>query len=239
MDCTKHSGNSRVQLLNSVAIHSFSYRSLLEREWDGDPTKLNSMRSVNELALTSSVSGEYGRILESTSSRRELNGKESIEDTLRSSNMGRHATIAATSPMTKSNALITDDDAMSNALSTGEGEEESITLSFLVSSLIFSLLSSDASFLNLYLKRGSTNSYREESMPCRSSKAETAVPLLVSHSPLHIRSTVEVVRWILVRHDMVSCNLSSEAHPLSKLPRAGWLVDYDCCGHDIDGRTRS
>ena len=235
MDCTKHSGNSRVQLLNSVAIHSFSYRSLLEREWDGDPTKLNSMRSVNELASTSSVGGEYGRILESTSSRRELNGKKSIADTLRSSNMGRHATVAATSPMTKiveNDALITDDDAMSNALSTGEGEEESFLVSSLIfsviSSLIFSLLSSDASFLNLYLKRGSTNSYREESMPCRSSKAETAVPLLVSHSPLHIRSTVEVVRWILVRHGMVSCNLSSEAHPLSKLPRAGWLVDYDC-----------
>ena len=160
MDCTKHSGNSRVQLLNSVAIHSFSYRSLLEREWDGDPTKLNSMRSVNELASTSSVGGEYGRILESTSSRRELNGKKSIADTLRSSNMGRHATVAATSPMTKSNALITDDDAMSNALSTGEGEEESFLVSSLIfsviSSLIFSLLSSDASFLNLYLKRGST-----------------------------------------------------------------------------------
>ena len=80
--------------------------------------------------------------------------------------MGRHTIVAATSPMTKSNAMITDENAMSNALSTGEGEEESFLLSSLIvsviSSLIFSLLSSDASFRNLYLNRGSTNSYREE-----------------------------------------------------------------------------
>lgn len=62
--------------------------------------------------------------------------------------MGRHVIVAATSAMTKNEALITDDDAMSTALSTGEGEEESS----LLSSLIFSLLSSDASFLNLYFE---------------------------------------------------------------------------------------
>jgi hypothetical protein len=140
--------------------------------------KWHSMRSVNELASPLSVGGECGRILESTSSRLELNGKKSIEDTLRSSNMGRHVIVAATSPIIKNDALITDDDAMSNALSTGEGAEESITLSFLVSSLIISLLSSDASLLNLYLKRGLKNTRREESIPCRNSKAETAVPIM-------------------------------------------------------------
>jgi hypothetical protein len=78
-----------------------------------------------------------------------LDGKKSIEDTLRSSNMGRHVIVAATSAMTDNEALITDDDAMSTALSTREGEEESS----LPSSLIFSpLLSSDASFLNLYFE---------------------------------------------------------------------------------------
>ena len=79
--------------------------------------------------------------------------------------MGRQVIVAATSTMTKINALITDDDAMSTTLSTGEGEEES----FLLSSLVFSLLSSNASLLNLCLMRGSTNSYGEESMPRRSS----------------------------------------------------------------------
>ena len=68
--------------------------------------------------------------------------------------MGRQVIVAATSTMTKINALITDDDAMSTTLSTGEGEEEF----FFLSSLIFSFLSSDASFLNLYLKRSDNNS---------------------------------------------------------------------------------
>ncbi len=153
MDCPKHQRDYRFYLFNSVVIHCFSCCPLLEQEWGGDPTKLNSIRSVNELASTSSVGGEYGRILESTSSWLELNGKKSIEDTLRSNNMGRHVIVAATSTMTKRNALIMDDEAMSNALSTGEGEEES----FLLSSLVFSLLSSNASLLNLCLKRGSTN----------------------------------------------------------------------------------
>lgn len=64
--------------------------------------------------------------------------------------MGRHVIVAATSAMTKNEALITDDDAMSTALSTREGEEESSLPSSLI---IFSpLLSSDASFLNLYFE---------------------------------------------------------------------------------------
>ncbi len=60
--------------------------------------------------------------------------------------MGRQAMVAATSPMIKTNALIADDVAMSNALSTGEGAEESVP----PSSRLYSLLSSNASLLNLY-----------------------------------------------------------------------------------------
>jgi hypothetical protein len=149
--------------------------------------KLNSKRSVNELASTSTLCGEYGRILESTSSRREFKGKKRIEDTLRSSNMGRQATCAATSPIIKNDALMMDDDAMSNTLSTGEGAEESFLISSLVFSVIsspfFSLISSDASLLNLYLNRGLRNTRRKELMPCRNSKAETAVQIMC---PTHL-----------------------------------------------------
>ena len=160
--------------------------------------------------------------------------------------MGRHATVAATSPMTKiveNDALITDDDAMSNALSTGEGEEESFLVSSLIfsviSSLIFSLLSSDASFLNLYLKRGSTISTVRNQCRAVVLKPKPQCNNLVSYSPLHIRLTVEVVRWILVRHDAVSGGLGAKANPLSKLRkryRAGWSVDYGC-GHDHKGQA--
>jgi hypothetical protein len=41
-----------------------------------------------------------------------------------------------------------------------------------------------------------------------------------------------------VRHNAVSRGLGAKSHPLSKLPRAGWPVDYFCCGHDVDGLTR-
>lgn len=76
--------------------------------------------------------------------------------------MGRHAIVAATSPMIKTDAVITDDDATLNALSRGEGAEYSIPLSSLLS------LSSDASLLNLHLKEREniTNPYREKSLPC-------------------------------------------------------------------------
>ena len=160
------------------------------------------MRSVNVHASTSSVGGEYGRILESTSSRRELNWKKSIADTLSNSNMGRHTTCAATNPMIKNDALITEDDTMSNALSTGEGEGES----FLVSYLIFSLLSSDASILNLSWERGLASSYGEESMPCRSSKGlnrratlgvllTSSYPIECRSSPMDTRATRRSIPW--------------------------------------------
>ena len=70
-----------------------------------------------------------------------------MEETLRRSNMGRYAIVAAITPMIKTDAHIADDVAMSNAHSTGDGARGSATTPS--SCRLLSLLSSDASLRNL------------------------------------------------------------------------------------------
>lgn len=125
--------------------------------------RLNN-RSVIASTDSDDVGGEYGWILESTSSsprladdEKEVNGNSRIEDTRKSSNTGRHAIVAATRPKINmginTSALIADDVMMLNARSSWEKGSNSIdpvsSVSLELCLRIFSFFSSDASRRNL------------------------------------------------------------------------------------------
>ena len=141
--------------------------------------KLNN-RSVIASTDSDDVGGEYGWILESTSSspwqddddEKEVNGSSRIEDTRNRSNTGRHAIVAATRPTISmginTNSLIADDVTMLNARSIWVNGSHSVADPVSSSSLemclrIFSFVSSNASRRNLenMSRMNTTKSKRE------------------------------------------------------------------------------